>query len=49
MTGLETVLVLATVARRYRLELTVRGFPVPSANITMRPGRTLPMRLLRRG
>jgi cytochrome P450 len=46
---LETVLVLATVARRYRLELTVRGFPVPSANITMRPGRTLPMRLLRRG
>ena len=46
---LETVLVLATVARRYRLELTVRGFPVPSANITMRPGRRLPMRLLRRG
>ena len=46
---LETVLVLATVARRYRLELTVRGFPVPSANITLRPGRRLPMRLLRRG
>jgi cytochrome P450 len=46
---LETVLVLAAVARRYRLELTVRGFPAPSANITMRPGRSLPMRLLRRG
>jgi cytochrome P450 len=46
---LETVLVLATVARRYRLELTVRGFPVPHANITLRPGRTMPMRLLRRG
>jgi cytochrome P450 len=45
---LETVLVLATVARRYRLELTVRGFPVPYANITLRPGRALPMRLLRR-
>jgi cytochrome P450 len=46
---LETVLVLATVARRYRLELTVRGIPVPIANVTLRPGRTLPMRLVRRG
>jgi cytochrome P450 len=46
---LETVLVLATMARRYRLELTVRGFPAPYANITLRPGRTVPMRLLRRG
>jgi len=46
---LETVLVLAAVTRRYRLELTVRGIPVPSANVTLRPGRRLPMRLLRRG
>jgi cytochrome P450 len=46
---LETVLVLATIARRYRLELTVGGFPAPSANITLRPSRGLPMRLVRRG
>jgi len=46
---LETVLVLATLARRYRLELTVRGIPAPAANITLRPGRALPMRLLHRG
>ena len=46
---LETVLVLATVARRYRLELTAGGIPAPSANITLRPSRGLPMRLLRRG
>jgi cytochrome P450 len=45
---LETVLVLATIARRYRLELTADGMPVPTANVTLRPGRTLPMRLLRR-
>jgi cytochrome P450 len=45
---LETVLVLATVARRYRLELTMRGIPRPAANVTLRPGRGLPMRLLRR-
>jgi cytochrome P450 len=45
---LETVLVLAIIARRYRLELTVRGIPAPSANVTLRPGRGLPMRLLRR-
>ncbi len=46
---LETVLVLAAIARRYRLELTASGIPVPTANITLRPGRGLPMRLLRRG
>jgi cytochrome P450 len=45
---LETVLVLATIARRYRLELTISGIPVPAANITLRPGRSLPMRLLNR-
>jgi cytochrome P450 len=45
---LETVLVLATIARRYRLELTMSGMPVPTANITLRPGRGLPMRLLNR-
>jgi cytochrome P450 len=45
---LETVLVLAAVTRMYRLELTVRGIPVPSANVTLRPGRRLPMRLTRR-
>jgi cytochrome P450 len=45
---LETVLVLATIAQRYRLELTARGIPAPTANITLRPGRGLPMRLLRR-
>jgi cytochrome P450 len=45
---LETVLVLATIARRYRLELTMSGIPVPTANITLRPGRSLPMRLLNR-
>jgi cytochrome P450 len=46
---LETVLVLATIGRRYRLELTMRGIPEPTANITLRPARGLPMRLLRRG
>jgi cytochrome P450 len=45
---LETVLVLATIARRYRLELTMRGIPEPTANITLRPARGLPMRLMRR-
>ena len=45
---LEAVLVLATIARRYRLELTMRGIPEPTANITLRPARGLPMRLLRR-
>jgi cytochrome P450 len=45
---LETVLVLAAIARRYRLELTVRGIPAPIANVTLRPGGGLPMRLIRR-
>jgi cytochrome P450 len=45
---LETVLVLATIARRYRLELTVTGIPAPIGNVTLRPGRALPMRLVRR-
>jgi cytochrome P450 len=44
---LETTLVLAAVAQRFRLELTPRGIPKPIAAITLRPGR-LPMRLLRR-
>jgi cytochrome P450 len=45
---LETVLVLATIARRFRLELTARGMPAPVAQVTLRPGRNLPMRLRRR-
>ena len=45
---LETVLVLATIARRFRLELTARGLPAPLAQVTLRPGRNLPMRLRRR-
>jgi cytochrome P450 len=45
---LEAVLVLASIARRYRLELTMRGIPAPIANVTLRPGHDLPMRLLRR-
>jgi cytochrome P450 len=45
---LETGLVLATVTQRYRLELTGAGLPKPTANITLRPGRGLPMRLTRR-
>jgi cytochrome P450 len=45
---LETVLVLATIAQRFRLELTARGMPAPVAQVTLRPGRTLPMRLRRR-
>ncbi len=44
---LETVLVLASVAQRFRLELTARGIPKPTAAITLRPGK-LPMRLLPR-
>jgi cytochrome P450 len=44
---LETVLVLASVAQRFRLELTPAGIPKPTAAITLRPGR-LPMRLLPR-
>lgn len=45
---LETALVLATIARRFRLELTARGLPAPVAQVTLRPGRGLPMRLRRR-
>ncbi|SRR6266487_3251341 len=45
---LETVLVLATMARRFRLELTARGMPPPRAQVTLRPGRGLPMRLRHR-
>jgi cytochrome P450 len=45
---LETVLVLATIARRFRLELTARGMPAPLAQVTLRPGRQLPMHLRRR-
>ena len=41
---LETVLVLASVTQRFRLELTPLGIPKPTAAITLRPGR-LPMRL----
>jgi cytochrome P450 len=46
---LETVLVLATIARRFRLELTARGMPSPVAQVTLRPGPDLPMRLWQRG
>jgi cytochrome P450 len=45
---LETALVLAAITQRYRLELTALGVPKPVANITLRPGRGLPMRLTRR-
>ncbi len=44
---LETVLVLASIAQRFRLDLTQLGIPRPIAAVTLRPGR-LPMRLLRR-
>jgi cytochrome P450 len=44
---LETVLVLASIAQRFRLDLTPLGIPKPFAGVTLRPGR-LPMRLLRR-
>jgi cytochrome P450 len=45
---LETALVLATITRRFRLELTARGMPAPVAQVTLRPGLSLPMRLRRR-
>jgi len=45
---LETTLVLAAITQRYRLELTGAGLPKPVANVTLRPGRSLPMRLVRR-
>jgi cytochrome P450 len=44
---LETVLVLASIAQRFRLELTAAGLPKPIAAVTLRPGR-LPMRLIPR-
>jgi enediyne biosynthesis protein E7 len=44
---LETVLALAAIAQRFRLELTPAGIPKPTAAVTLRPGR-LPMRLLYR-
>ena len=44
---LETVLVLASITQRYRLELTASGIPKPIAAVTLRPG-SLPMRLVRR-
>ena len=39
---------LATIARRFRLELTGRGMPAPVAQVTLRPGRNLPMLLRQR-
>ena len=39
---------LAAIAGRFRLELTAAGLPPPSANVTLRPRRALPMRLVRR-
>jgi len=45
---LETALVLAAITQRYRLELTAAGIPKPVANVTLRPGHGLPMRLTRR-
>jgi cytochrome P450 len=45
---LEVVLVLASLAQRYRLDLTARGLPNPVANVTLRPAHGLPMHLLRR-
>jgi cytochrome P450 len=44
---LETVLVLASIAQRFRLDLTPLGIPKAFAGVTLRPGR-LPMRLLHR-
>jgi cytochrome P450 len=45
---LESVLVLATLTRRYRLDLVAGGLPDPIAHVTLRPGKHLPMRLTRR-
>lgn len=45
---LETVLALATIVRRYRLELAIQGMPHPVAKVTLGPGRSLPMRLCHR-
>lgn len=46
---LETVLVLASITQRFRLELTASGIPQPTANVTLRPGHGLRMRLMHRG
>jgi hypothetical protein len=40
--------VLATIARRFRLELTAAGMPRPAAYVTLRPAGGLPMRLYHR-
>ena len=45
---LEVTLVLATIMRRYQPELTASGMPLPLAQVTLRPGRRLPMRLRHR-
>ena len=45
---LEAILVLATLCRRYRLDLAGAGVPRPDAKVTLRPARGLPMRLTRR-
>jgi cytochrome P450 len=45
---LEAVLVLAAITQQYRLELTAAGIPKPTAQVTLRPARGLPMRLARR-
>ncbi len=43
----EAAIVLATIARRYRFDLT-GPVPAPVTGVTLRPGRRLPMRLTRR-
>jgi cytochrome P450 len=45
---LESVLLLATLARRFRLDLLSGGLPEPVAHVTLRPGSRLPMRLTHR-
>ena len=45
---LETVLVLAAITQRYRLELTGAGLPRPAAYVTLRPRGGMPMRLSKR-
>lgn len=42
---LESVLLLATLVRRFRLDLLLGGLPEPVAHVTLRPGKRLPMRL----
>lgn len=45
---MESVLILATVARRFRLELAPGCAPTPFPTITLRPSGGVPMRLARR-